>query len=41
VANEFFDVFFEELPGTIKFVIEIVYILLLCMRDPIEWLLSK
>jgi hypothetical protein len=46
VVNEFSDVFFEELivvppDYDIEFVIEIDPKLLLCIRDPIEWLLSN
>jgi hypothetical protein len=47
VVNEFSDVFFfEELTvvprnHNIKFVIEIAPKLLLCIRDPIGWLLSN
>jgi hypothetical protein len=46
VVNEFSDVFFEELTFVppdhdIKLVIEIVPKLLLCIRDPIGWLLSN
>jgi hypothetical protein len=44
--NEFFDVLPEKLPGMppdqdIEFVIELVTILLICVRDLIGWLLSK
>jgi hypothetical protein len=44
--NEFSDVLPEELLGMppdqdIEFVIELVPILLICIRDPIEWLLSN
>jgi hypothetical protein len=46
VVYKFSDVFFEELivmlPGCdIEFVIEIAPKLLLCIRDPIGWLLSN
>jgi hypothetical protein len=44
--NEFFDVLLEELSvmppdQDIKSMIELVPILLLCIRDPIGWLLSN
>jgi hypothetical protein len=46
VVNEFSDVLPEELLGMppdqdIKFVIKIVPKQLLCIRDPIGWLLSN
>jgi hypothetical protein len=46
MVNEFFDVFFEELTVVspdrdIEFVIEIAPKPLLCIRDPIGWLLSN
>jgi hypothetical protein len=46
VVIEFSDVFFEELSDMpldqdIEYVIELVPILLLCIRDPIGWLLSN
>jgi hypothetical protein len=46
VVNEFSDVFFEELivvslDRDIESVIEIVPKLLLCIRDPIGWLLNN
>jgi hypothetical protein len=46
VVNKFFDVLIKELivvlpDRDIEFVIEIVPKLLLCIRDPIGWLLSN
>jgi hypothetical protein len=46
VVIEFSYVFFEELSDMpldqdIEYVIELVPILLLCIRDPIGWLLSN
>jgi hypothetical protein len=46
LVKEFSDVFFAELLGMpldsdIEFVIEIVPMLLLCIGDPIIWLLSN
>jgi hypothetical protein len=46
MVNVFFDVFFQELSGMppdqdIEFMIELVPILLLDIRDHIGWLLSK
>jgi hypothetical protein len=46
IVKEFSDVLFEEFlvmppDHDIEFAIDLVPILLLCIRDPIEWLLSN